>query len=256
MLDEQVVQSLDRQVPLILTATLYACLSILLSLGLTVISHHNSQYEYTALVCVIAATLIEISFFTKRALHYIPMLWIWLLWLALRIINTYYLNCESCQAPVFSARTYQITSGAQFLASLLTFVKPLRHPVALFVLAVGVAAAHTVPSHRQPDEWTTVLRMLCFVLLYYLSLVVTACYSVVERRSNTGVVKVLQSQWCLFVNDPYMLFVAAIVQGLIVSGFIFLNSHNLEHARFPDDGVQAHTGLVDDRPDSTTEGES
>lgn len=248
MLDETTIQSLERQVPLLITATVYAGASVLLSLGLTVVSHHFTEYEYSALICVIAAVLIEISFFTRRAVLFIPMLWVWVLWLALRITNTNYLECVekgSCKPMLFTGQTYQVTSGVQFLASLLTFLRPFRHPAALFVLAVCVAGAHTVPSPEIPDEWMTVVRVLSFVALYYASLVVTACYGVVEGRSNTGVVKVLQAQWCLFINNPYMLLLAAVVQGMVAAGFIFLNIHNLEHARYEDEAIAAHTDHID-----------
>lgn len=249
MLDDHAIESLERQVPLLITPTLYAGISIVLSLMLTVISHHYTEFQYATLASIIAATLIEIGFFTKRAVLYIPMLLIWLFWLTLRITNTSYLECveySNCKPIVFPERTYQLINGVHFLASLLTFLRPFRHPVVLFVIAVSVSLSHTVPSPEIPEEWTTVVRVACFVILYYLSLVVTACYSVVEKRSNTGVVKVLQSQWCLFINNPYMLILASVVQGMVAAAFIFLNVHNLEHARYAEDGITAHTDHVDE----------
>jgi hypothetical protein len=165
------------------------------------------------------------------------------------MVNSGYIECVEagdCAPRVFTEQTYHLSSAGMFLASILTFVKLFRNTLVLFVIAVLVAACHTVPSNELPDEWTTLVRVGAYVVLYYVSLVVTACYSVVETRSNTGVVKVLQSQWCLFINNPYLLVLMAVTQGMIAAIFIYFNVHNLEHIRYNEDPVKAHTEYIEE----------
>ena len=247
---EESLFDFERHAPLLITPTVYGAVSILLSLALTVISHHFVRFQYAALVASLTIVLLEVGFFAKRAVLYIPMLWVWTIWLTLRITTTNYLECVEnghCEEIVFAEEVYQAIGGWQFLVSLLLFLQPFRGQKMLFLLAFSVAGSHLIPSAELPDEWSTVVRSVCFVALYYLSLIVTACYGVTESRTNSGVVKVLQSQWCLFVFNPYVLVLASVIQGMVAAGCIFLNAHNLANVRYnTEDALAAHTDVMPD----------
>lgn len=240
----------DKHAPMLIPPTVYAALCILLSLALTVVSHHYPAYEYSLLTVCITLVLLEIGFFTRRAVHYIPMLWIWCIWLMLRITNTNYLECvEEVECTAISNDfSHRAAGTVQFAAALLTLIRPFRGPVLLFILALLVGVSHLLPNPELTDERTSVLRVVCFVVMYYASLIVHGIASVTEKPSNSGVVKILQSQWCLFVLNPWILLVTSAVQIMAVMLFIGAHSGNLDHVNYDaEDGLLAHTANVENQ---------
>lgn len=238
------LSAMEDHLHLLIIPTIYGAVSILLGLGITVIAHHFPDYEYGFLMICLLLVLFEMGFFAGRAMLYIPMMWIWSLWLILRFVN---MNADSDTKntfPVFDPIIYLLFDLQQIAVSLLSFISLFRQRWPLFLITMLSAGVH-IARKDNIDELDTVKRLVCFILCYYLSLVITACSSVTDGRRNNGVVNVIQSKWCLFIFNPGILLLATVIQAMVAAAFIFKHAHILANISYTQkDGMTTHTDAV------------
>lgn len=218
---------------LFITAALYACLASVAALGLTVVIHHHPQFQSLLLLSLCAAVYLELGFFPRRSLLFIPYLLVWSLWLVERVVLGAYwhaVNNSLYEAVPLVEHQYAIAFAVQLTCSWLTVGVPaLRRGWTFFFLTALAAAAYVAQWSPPHSEWMTVLQAGCFSLLYLLSIVVVACFQQNESGLYAGALRVVQSAWCLSALNPAVLLVAASIQGMMGIAVI---GQNIDSLRF------------------------
>lgn len=250
---EDVCSFTERISKPLITLIIYGIVSVVFSIVLNVVSHHTTDpsHTYSLLSLATGVVFIEIAFAPGRSYIFAPILLTMVIWWGLRVANNDYwvlVNKEIYPPPMVDANIRFMCIVIQLTVSLLSMLKFVRRHWILAFLSVIVVGTHILPGQEPAQEWITGLQCICFIVLYFLAMVVIALMEVNDGLIPSGALKILQSHWCLFIENPIALVIAVVVQGAASFLYMAINSNSFEHARWEkDQGSNPHAPYINHR---------